>query len=475
VSHNPFNITELQGNILRGYKSNHVRHLLLGVASRNDACAFLRAAANGGNKDVPAITRESPGRWSDHPDTPKPDVCFNIGITLAGLKALGTSSDSLATFPSEFIEGMATRAVKLGDFGDSAPDQWLSPFDQPERLHIIASIYGDDPALFDPVEAQIARFFTVLGALNGRNLPENRVFFGYVDSISQPRFENVHQRGKEQVDEPLDPLGTVLLGHPTMLESLRFRVPDPCVLGYNGSFNAFRVLAQDCAGFETYLTMTAEALLHHEQVESLLRRDAVEQIGAGLTYIEALREIIAAQLCGRWRLNGAPLARFPDGPPAVVSERDLTNFDYTRDSACPAGTHIRRSNPRGGPIVQRISSRTRRLIRRGMVYGPDFVSTEPDGAERGLLGNFIGASLGAQFEAVMYDWVNLGLHDPQLVGSNDPLIGANMPDTSWFDLRLKTGATIRLRGLPRFVRTRGGAYTFLPSLPAIAYLAGRGA
>jgi hypothetical protein len=35
---------------------------------------------------------------------------------------------------------------------------------------------------------------------------------------------------------------------------------------------------------------------------------------------------------------------------------------------------------------------------------------------------------------------------------------------------LKTGETIRLRGLPRFVQTRGGAYTFLPSISAIRYL-----
>jgi len=36
---------------------------------------------------------------------------------------------------------------------------------------------------------------------------------------------------------------------------------------------------------------------------------------------------------------------------------------------------------------------------------------------------------------------------------------------------LPDGDKIRLRGFPRFVRTRGGAYTFLPSLPAIRYLA----
>ena len=70
--------------------------------------------------------------------------------------------------------------------------------------------------------------------------------------------------------------------------------------------------------------------------------------------------------------------------------------------------------------------------------------------ERGLLGNFIGASLGAQFEAMSCDWLNLGLQDPRITGSNDPLTGANDPGTSWFDLPLKSGSTIRLRGLPRF-------------------------
>jgi hypothetical protein len=67
------------------------------------------------------------------------------------------------------------------------------------------------------------------------------------------------------------------------------------------------------------------------------------------------------------------------------------------------------------------------------------------------------------------DWLNLGLQDPRITGSNDPIVGANEPETSWFDLPLKSGV-IRLPGLPRFVLTRGGAYTFLPSIPAIRFL-----
>ena len=113
-----------------------------------------------------------------------------------------------------------------------------------------------------------------------------------------------------------------------------------------------------------------------------------------------------------------------------------------------------------------------------MPYGPPYEPAKPrmtagrvkPGPERGLLGNFIGASLGAQFEAMSCDWLNLGLQDPRITGSNDPITGANDPGTSWFDLPLKSGDTIRLRRLPEFVSTRGGAYTFLPSLKAIEYL-----
>jgi hypothetical protein len=120
--------------------------------------------------------------------------------------------------------------------------------------------------------------------------------------------------------------------------------------------------------------------------------------------------------------------------------------------------------------VQRVANHSRRLVRRGMPYGPTYDPANPDTEERGLLGNFLGANISAQFEAMSYDWINLGLQDPRITGSNDPLLGANDPDTSWFDLPLKSGTTIRLKGLPRFVQTRGGAYTFLPSISAIHFL-----
>lgn len=455
-----FNPDDIQGNILRGYRYKRVRYVVLEVVARATARSFLAAAAAGDSAEVPAITRAT--KWAH-----KPLSCFNVGMTYNGLRALGTPADSLATFPTEFIEGMTKRAPKLGDCRASAPDNWPAPFDQPERVHIVATIHADDARDLDRVQDQVARSFNVIGTRDGRDLAEGKVFFGYKDSISQPRFEHVDDPEQTKVDEPIDPLGTILLGYPTRLEGLRFRVPAPEELGLNGTFNAFRILAQDAAGFEDYLDRAAGELLRHPDVDQLLA-PGKEQNGDDQDRHAALRETVAAQMCGRWR-NGVPYASSPNSqfPEPPVS---FTNFDYDGTSRCPAGAHIRRANPRGGQIVQRIANYTRRLVRRGMSYGPDFDPNNRDDRERGLLGNFIGASLGAQFEAVMCDWLNLGLQDPDITGSNDPLIGANSPETSWFDLTLGNGGTIRLRGFPSFVTTRGGAYLFLPSLTAIQHL-----
>jgi deferrochelatase/peroxidase EfeB len=466
-----FDLADLQGNILRGYtKMPYVRYLILEVADRIAARRWLAASISGRDHDVPQITT---GNWG----AAKPDTCFNIGLTYEGLRALGTPRSSLEMFPNEFIEGMTARALKLGDVGSSAPETWPSPFDEPGRIHLIATIYAGDVRQLDQVQQRALdrNALTLLGTREGYNFADDFVHFGYRDNIMQPRFDGIHDPLRYPDGQPMAPLGTVLLGHPTNLEGLTWRVPQPTPLGHNGTFNAFRVLKQDVVGFEEYLDQAASYLLTHLKVDDVLPPGAEVKICQVLSIAPpsrhgALREIVAANLCGRWR-DGTPLALSADAPDPNVNK---ANFDYVGDSRCPYGAHIRRCNPRGGHIVQRIANNSRRLVRRGMPYGPAYDPAkrnrdEPE-PERGLLGNFIGASLGAQFEAMSCDWLNLGLQDPRITGSNDPITGTNNPHTSWFDLPLKSGDTIPLRGLPEFVTTRGGAYTFLPSLSAIRYL-----
>jgi deferrochelatase/peroxidase EfeB len=465
-----FNLSDLQGNVLRGYKDKpYVRYLILEIADRIAARRWLAAAISGRDHDVPQITS---GDWGKA----KPQTCFNIGLTYEGLRALGTPGSSLAMFPNEFIEGMTARALKLGDVGASAPETWPSPFNEPERIHLIATIYAENVEQLDQVQQRALdrNALTLLGRREGHSFDGDFVHFGYRDNIMQPRFEGIHDPERHADGQPLAQLGTVLLGHETNLEGLLWRVPQPAELGHNGTFNAFRVLKQDVVGFENYLDQAASDLLAHPKVDEVLPPGAELKI-CEVFGIEppsrraALREVVAANLCGRWR-DGTPLALSADMPDANV---DRAKFDYDENSRCPYGAHIRRCNPRGGHIVQRVANNSRRLVRRGVPYGPAYdPATAHNGAEpeRGLLGNFIGASLGAQFEAMSCDWLNLGLQDPRITGSNDPITGTNDPATSWFDLPLKSGGTIRLRGLPEFVTTRGGAYTFLPSLSAIRYL-----
>jgi deferrochelatase/peroxidase EfeB len=465
-----FNAADIQGNILRGYHKPHVRHLILEVTERGEARRWLAASVSGRAGTVPQITTEEP--WET-----KPDTTFNIGVTFEGLRALGAAQSSLDTFPTEYKDGMTPRATKLGDVGDSAPGNWPAPFDKPQRIHLIATIFADEVAQLDRIKQQAlegSKGLNLLGQRDGFCFDEDRVHFGYTDNISQPKFAEIHNAADLQDPQPFAPLGTVLLGYDTNFEGLVWRVPDPVALGHNGTFSAFRILEQDVKGFEAYLDEAADMLMTHRQGEELLPAGAESSIGAGLSRRAALREVVAAHMCGRWR-DGTPMALSPDKPDPSVSQ---TNFDYgdpvrfPNGERCPYGSHVRRTNPRGAIIVQRVANFSRRLIRRGMPYGPAFDpnNTATKDAKRGLLGNFIGASLGAQFEAMACDWVNVGLLDPRVTGSNDPLIGANAVETGWFDLLLKSGATIRLRSLPRFVTTQGGAYTFLPSVAAIGYL-----
>jgi deferrochelatase/peroxidase EfeB len=472
------NLADLQGNILRGYTNKaYVRYLILEVVERSAARRWLAGSVSGGN-GVPQITS---GDWGAN----RPETCFNIGLTYEGLRALGTLESSLQMFPNEFIEGMTARAWKLGDVGSSAPENWPEPFDKPERIHLIATIYAEKLEQLEAVQQRALadeKAFRLLGTRDGHNFLGDFVHFGYRDNIMQPRFEGIHDPKRHPDGQPMAPLGTVLLGYPTNLEGLTFRVPEPVELGHNGTFNAFRVLKQDVAGFEEYLNEAAAYLLNHPRGNELMSPAAEAKVCRVLSVHDrhgALRELVAANLCGRWR-DGTPLALSPDAPDPDVSK---SNFDYVGDGAsrCPHGAHIRRCNPRGGQIVQRIANNSRRLVRRGMPYGPPYEPTERNsdeptrggsqpGPERGLLGNFIGASLGAQFEAMSCDWLNLGLQDPRITGSNDPITGANDARTSWFDLPLPSGDPIRVRRMPEFVSTRGGAYTFLPSLKAIEYL-----
>jgi hypothetical protein len=113
----------------------------------------------------------------------------------------------------------------------------------------------------------------------------------------------------------------------------------------------------------------------------------------------------------------------------------------------------------------------RRIMRRGMPYGPEWKAGDPvDDVPRGLLGHFIGASLTLQFETVMGEWINRGLTNPSITGTNDVLIGVHQKP-NWFRVPLPDGKDL---DVPvddlQFTTTRGCIYAFLPSLTALRWI-----
>ncbi len=482
-------LRDVQGNILRGYRMAVVRHVIVRVTNGPAARNFLAQVVSGDQSTAPQITTAE--HWSD-----KPTWCLNVGITANGLRALGVSDRSVDTFPEEYREGPLRRAVKVGDVGESAPTNWQHGFGRPDDVHLMWTIYAGIPgdttagAVLDEITQRLESLwaatdaFAVTSQLDGSALANDQVHFGYRDSISQPRFQ-IHDQAHDDTPsddhadirigkldrQPVASVGAVLLGYDSTFPNVKWQMPTPKELGVNGAFNAFRMLEQDVDSFEEFLKQTAAKYASQ--------------------YPSVTEEWVAAKLLGRWR-NGVPLALAPNAPDqfrpwgngflGTDVESSLNNFDYPDMDPtwndpdgvhCPIGSHIRRANPRGARIVQRSANNTRRLVRRGMPYGPPYDPQHPrDGKPRGLLGSFLCASLIAQYESIMYDWINLGLQDPRITGTNDPILGANTERTSHFEIPMPSGQkSIVLTGFPRFIKTVGSAYLFCPSITALRLIA----
>ena len=187
-------------------------------------------------------------------------------------------------------------------------------------------------------------------------------------------------------------------------------IPQPEILGRNGSYVVFRKLHQRVAAFRQYLKANSSS--------------------------PEAEEVLAAKMMGRWR-SGAPLALCPvhDDPELGAGPR-RNDFQFKEDDPIgyktPCGSHIRRMNPRDADVAGIV--RIHRMIRRGTSYGtplPDGV-LEDDGVDRGLMFAFVGAHLARQFEFVQSEWMN----DSSFFGGGvgkDPIAGAT-DGTGTFDI-----------------------------------------
>lgn len=452
-------LADIQALILHTYRPCALRVVVLEVRNARAARRFLGALTAGDDAATRIATAD---QWQ------KQYACrINVGITHAGLAALQLPDAVLQSFPDEFIGGAVDAASRVGDHGDSAPQNWQQPFASP-AVHILLFIFVTDRAATEAlVESTTGRLRALyaaeggcaeLGVSDARSLPGDVAHFGYRDGFAQPAIKG----GPPPVIPDILPMaeaGEFLLGYENTTTD---PVPEPRELCINGSYGAVRILAQDCRAF-----------------------DAMLAAQAAQTGLDA--ELIAAKLCGRWR-SGAPLTLFPaaddprhEDPASFVRYNSFDyvktdkfapdeSYDDSRGVLCPIGSHIRRMNPRHSKVAGN-SGLSHRIVRRGLPYGPPHDPAAPDdGIERGLLGLFIGASLKNQFEFLMKHWANDGGF-AGLGQSKDPILGDNAAESSKFVIPVAGGKPVVLRGFPRLVRTRGAAYCLLPSLTGLRYLA----
>ena len=317
---------------MRTYAMDALRVFVLKIVRAPEAGRFL-ASLVAGSDDTIALSTAVP--WPQ-----KPDYCVNVGFTLEGLAALGVTQASLDSFPEDFRQGAVARAGRVGDTGASAPAHWKGGLATSD-VHVLVFLFAQTAAIREQISARLrgtfSGGFSEVSTHDAEALPGNVAHFGYRDGFGQPTIDGGLPPLLPDV-LPKAPAGEFLFGHPSQYTDFTYPVPQPAAeLGHNGSFVAFRILAQDCHGFEQFLV------------------EAAQQTGLG-------PELIAAKLCGRWR-NGVPLALSPQSPDGDVPIGKFNSFDYVptesvpdaaddrRGYRCPIGAHFRRMNPRNSTVA----------------------------------------------------------------------------------------------------------------------------
>lgn len=452
---------DVQRLVAYSYRLQCCRHFILGIGDPAGARAFVQDLVDQGL--VTNAARDN----DDIQDAVQRGGCpLNIGFTYRGLETLGLPRRYLEVFQEKagaFAQGARVRAAQhLADAGESAVEWWENCFKY-DGAHILLTLHADDQAALESFAQRLqglqgAKTLDWSGVLDGEHLTQDKdrrtAHFGIRDGISNPSIRGFPPERKN----PHEP-GEFLLGYANnskfnpwlLLDPAPF--PDPWLspryrvereLFWNGSFAAFRKMQQHEKEFNDYVAVWGKVW----ESEAYVR----------------------AKITGRWD-NGRliePGELKP--PPDPAAGADLDDFDFSKDregQGCPFGSHIRRMNPRGDPIVP---LRQRPLIRRGMPYGKKYAD-DPAG-ERGLLGLFFCASLEDQFEHLLAEWGNANPMGPFNRGrSKDPFIGGYGGPGEVFDIPMPDRTLRQLDGFKPFVTTRGTLYTFFPGLPGLRLLA----
>jgi len=343
-------------------------------------------------------------------------------------------------------------------------------------------------------------------------MPTAKEHFGLTDGIGDPVFKGqfpadverakVRGRGKwmaaDRGYEGWEPIATgeFILGHPDESQQLPPTTLPPEMM-HNGTFMVYRKLHENVATFNQVVD---------EQAKSYASEMDISQ--------EEAVETLKAKMVGRWT-DGVPLSMVPsyaawqdiraargfsdqdyasDPLQAAAAHRkylgsaEAVNFKYGDDMKgfkCPATSHLRRANTRDyldpkidpnglNPDATTQLNKRRRIMRRGLPYGPPNFEHKDDDTEQGVAMMILGASIFRQFEFVQQQWMQYGL-DFNAGNNTCPLLGDHCRhDRHVIPEAPESGKPTHVMQLGKtknFVETRGGEYFFIPSMTAIRMMA----
>ncbi|MGO6883251.1 hypothetical protein ELI36_37485 [Rhizobium ruizarguesonis] len=368
--------------------------------------------------------------------------------------------------------GSIAMADQLGFTGLSSPERWWSNFktedidfavylgcDNDQQRRATIARVRDLARAADILELAVPTFPDRV--ITGYTPSGGRLHFGYRDGITTPDVDWEDRARVGAVN-----LREFVMGYPTQdFPTTPYPAGPWREFARDGSFACLTWIEQDVSGFEAFLSQYAPIL-----APSFPKVDP--------------KEWLAAQIMGRWR-DGSPLVRYSSQPP-LVPDLD-NNFGYADDSSgarCPLGAHIRVAYSRDQPLSFANKSRfpkgPPRLIRRGFSYGPPVEDpTAIDDQDRGLFGIFLCARVNEQFYTVLrwmqqtefsdvFDDVQPGRSgQDMLTGTRLPGGGNRTPDSEVEIALAETAVSISLKS---FIRHRGAAVLFVPSITALQTL-----
>jgi Dyp-type peroxidase family len=492
-------LENIQGNSIGGFNKDFQANLFLSFKDRDSGRAWIKEVAD----EIAESSSDAVVKFNNQfsalrvEAVKKPEelisaLWVNLAISFQGLSALQIKPADLAAFPPAFKDGMAKRHDTIGDVGTSDPSNWIPPFDIPNDVHAVLLVAADHShelqKKVDAITSTAAfkagiKSFVNMPGRTRKDLPGHE-HFGFKDGVSQPGIRGVDtpddRIGNPDQGHPGQDLlwgGEFILGYATQIPKAKpnFDGPNPDpgpdsasgpTWTRDGSFLVFRRLGQDVAAFEQNVAALAQSL--------------------GMS-----TALVGAKLVGRYK-SGAPIEQrkfqpLPYSPPsddpgdpntgnvALGNSSTLNNnFEFRDDpkgALCPLSAHIRKAYPRdevtpAGAADSESSTQTRRLLRRGIPYGPSFDPHDPASAsqQRGLLFLCYQNDIEKHFEFVQKFWVNNATFPPApglATPGEDPIIAQSASGPLLID---PTKAPV---AISHFVTTTGGEYFFAPSISAL--------